>query len=178
MGQAADASKTISLKLIVGPVEIDISNADADLLTADLKKVLHALDDNVEALESLHDKLGGLPTKDATDLRGSQSQLTKLSLSEMIKKSGVKKEVDRTLLAAYYLFRGMKMPVFNKKDVDEMIATARLPEPGNLNQTLNDLVDAEKLREAGEKEGLKGFTITSTGEEEAEALLSGSRKKD
>jgi hypothetical protein len=101
-----------------------------------------------------------------------------MSIAEMIRKSPVEKEIDKVFLVTYYVFRGKNMDTFTRKEVYDAIAEARLKKPTNLSKTLNDLVRAGKLREAGKKGTKNALTITQTGEHKAKELLAGSGKEE
>lgn len=164
---------SISLKLVFGPVEINLARDDAQLLVNDYKAILQALVENADLLKDTYAKLGGTPQAVTIQGKpvGGSSVLSQMSIAEMIKKSATKKDTDRVLLIAYYLYRVKGVDTFNTTDMKNSFAEARLTDPGNLNQTINNLVKAGKLRPAEEKDSLKAFAITQTGEEEAAALL-------
>jgi hypothetical protein len=169
-------SPTVSLRLVTGPVEINLSGNDAKALLSDYKAILQGLDESADMLKDIYGKLGGAPLRVGSQQVIPPSALGQMSIPEMIKKSGVRKEVDRVFLVTYYLHHAMSLTVFNGKDVDDAIATARMKEPKNINDTLNHLVKTGKLRDAGKKDERKAFSITDTGETEAEAMLSASPK--
>jgi hypothetical protein len=173
MEQTSEEKVNIRLKLTAGPLEIDLSGEEATSLLNDYKAILQVVDENVDLLKDVYEKLGSVVPKSLERAEvGSPSPLARMSIAEMLKKSGVKKDVDKVFLIAYYLFDVMKMQSFNTTDVDGAMDTARLQKLSNLNATLNALVASGRLKEAGEKDGKKAFTITDTGEEEAKALLS------
>jgi hypothetical protein len=177
--QASEKEVTVTLKLIAGPLEISLSSRKAKSLLNDYKAILQAVDDNVDLLKNIYDKLGSVVPKSLGKGQGvSPSPLAQLSVAEMLKKSGVKKDVDRIFLTTYYLFEAMKTEAFNRKDVDDAMDKARLEKPTNLSATLNQLVGSGRLKGAGKKDGRKAFTITQTGEEEAKALLSSVSTED
>lgn len=162
----------ISLKLVLGPIEINLSGDDAQLLFNDYKAILQALVENADLLKDLYAKLGD--TRKAAHIQGTQvvdpSLLSQMSIAEVIKKSTAKKDTDRVLLIAHYLYKVKRIDTFNITDIKDSFAEARLTDPGNLSQTINNLVKAGKLRPAGEKDSLKAFAITQTGEADAAAL--------
>jgi hypothetical protein len=98
-----------------------------------------------------------------------------MSPVEMLKKSGVKKDSEKVFLLTYCLFKVRGLGVFTITDLRALINESRLEEPTNLSQRLNDLVTAGKLKSAGEKESLKAYTLSTTGEDEAHDMIFGAK---
>ncbi len=144
----------------------------------DFKSVLQALNEQAHVVHEISEKLGPIVTAKASVSKRETApaegleELERLSAAEVVKWSGAKMETDKVFLLAFYLFKSRKMPVFNSRDINAIIAEARLEQPKNLSQTISNLVRGGRLRQAEEKENLKAYTITTTGEEEAKALLS------
>jgi hypothetical protein len=169
----------IAIKHVVGPVEINLSGDDAKSLMNDHKAILTALEKEADLLKEIHGKVGGTPlTLGPQAGINMPSELEQMSIAEMIRRSAVKKDIDKVFLVTYYLFRGKNMNTFTRKEVDDAIAEARLKEPTNLTRTLTDLIRAGKLREAGKKGTKNALTITQTGEDKANKLLAGSGKEE
>ncbi|MGA8855901.1 MAG: hypothetical protein WB643_01920 [Candidatus Bathyarchaeia archaeon] len=173
------SSKRISLKQVIGAVEINLSGDDAKSLLNDYKAILKALDEDADLLKEIYGKLSGTPLNLALQPKTTpRSDLGQMSIAEMIRKSAVKTDVDRVFLVSFYLFRGRNLDTFTRKEIDDAIAEARLKEPTNLTRTLNELIEAGKLREAGKKGTKKALTVTQTGEDKAKELLVGPRKQE
>jgi len=75
------------------------------------------------------------------------------------------------LAIAFYLFKERQLDVINTKDFVNAFDEARIAKPANPTDVLNSLVKLGKMMSSGEKESLKGFAITQTGEKEVEGWL-------
>lgn len=162
----------ISVRLSLGPFELVISNVSRDELSSTLEVAIEALDSNVEKIRSLMEKTGTLQASVGVVSRGHQTGDTAgLSLPEFVKKTNKKKDTDIALGVAYYLFKVRGLTVISARDLSSAYNEARLPSLTNVNATLNSLVANGRMMEAAQKDDLKGFSITQTGEGEVEGWL-------
>ena len=159
-----------SVKLSIGPFEIILTNHSKVQLAEAIGDILEAIESNSERVLTLVQKLGAAQTGPLRSIKtGSSSTGTGgLSLTEFVKRVNVKKGTDTVLAVAYYLFKERGVNVLNTRDLVGAWEEARLPKLTNPSDTLNTLIGTGKMREATEKEGIKGFTITQTGESEVE----------
>lgn len=165
---------TTNVRLVLGPFEITCTNLTKDQLASALKDFLSVAESSYEEVSRLNNKFAGLTSHIAGLLKPGPagSKVGTLSITELVRKAQRKKGTDIALVIAYYLFKQRGLEVINTKDLGDAYDEARLPKLTNPTDTLNKLVTAGKMKAAGEKEGLKGYTITQTGEEEVEGWLS------
>ncbi len=161
-----------SIRLSVGAFEVTITSVSKDELSSMLEIALEAIDANIEKVRSLMEKV----TKGQPITRGlSQGQpdagLAELSIGEFVRRTNRKKGTDVGLAIAYYLFKVRGLGVINTKDLNGAYDEARLPKLTNPTDTLNTLVRSGRMKEGAEKDNLKGFTITQSGETEVDGWL-------
>lgn len=170
------------LKLTLGPLTIELKDWKAEGLRESLRNVLEAVRDNLSLMKEVAEEFTRsrlpptsvpVPPPAPAPKTPTALSLEELSLVEVLKRSGVKAHTEKSLLIVYYLYNVRGVQTVNARDLQEAYAEARLAAPANFNDTLNKLVTTGKLTPAGEdKDGMKAFRITQTGDEEAERLLS------
>jgi len=94
------------------------------------------------------------------------------TLGEFLDQKGnPSKHTDSIAVFAYWLFKVEKMESFNVKDITVCYDRTRKPKPSNPNQIINQNVANHIFAEASEqKDGLKAWVITRTGEEYVEQM--------
>jgi hypothetical protein len=184
MENSKDEKKTsVTARLSAGALDLTLSSESADVFVKDLPKVLEAMQKHADLVKGISEKLGVtgaakvVPSKGATSV-GELDELATLSPVEMLKKSDVKKDSEKVFLLTYYLFKVKRLETFTVADLRALINEARLEEPTNLNQRLNDLVTAGRLKEADEKDGRKAYTLSTTGEDDAKNLIWGAKDEN
>jgi hypothetical protein len=86
-------------------------------------------------------------------------------------KGNPSKHTDTMVVFAYWLFKVEKMESFNVKDIISCYDKTRKAKPTNPNQIINQNVARHVFAEApSEKDSLKAWVITRTGEEYAEQM--------
>ena len=171
MSAEQDAS-LISVKLVLGPFEITCTNLTKQQLNSALKDFLAIAESNSEDVSRVLEKLSGIQSRPSNNLKVHSNSMSALSITELVKKAQRKKGTDVALVIAYYLFKERGLGIINTKDLGDAYDEARLAKLTNPTNTLNMLVQTGRMKAAGDKDGLKGFTITQTGEQEVEAWLS------
>lgn len=164
------------VKLALGPFEITCINLTKDQLKSALKDFLSVAEQSYEEIQRVTSKFSGLTFLDTGSVKPrASSKVGTLSITELVKKAQIKKGTDTALVIAYYLFKQRSLEVINTKDLGEAYDEARLTKLTNPTNTLNMLVTTGRMKAAGEKDSLRGYTITQTGEEEVEGWLSPNR---
>jgi hypothetical protein len=94
------------------------------------------------------------------------------TLGEFLDQKGnPSKHTDSIAVFAYWLFKVEKMESFDVKDIITCYDRTRKAKPSNPNQIINQNVANHIFAEAaGEKDGLKAWVITRTGEEYVEQM--------
>ena len=98
-----------------------------------------------------------------------------MSPAQFFKKVARKSDVDRVLLAGYFLEKMRGREQFTAADVKQLIKEARVPPPRNPNDSLNSNIRKGFAMTAGDQEGRIAFVLTSDGEEAVEDMLGQSR---
>lgn len=162
-----------SVRLTIGPFEIALMNLNKVELGSALTDFLTVAESNHKQISELIQKYGGLIPKPVFEGQPADKREAPrgLSISEQVRKSGRKKGTEIALVVAHYLFKEQDLRVVNTRDVENGFDEARLPKLSNANATINSLVSTGKMRSSGEKDGLKGYSITQTGEQEVEGWL-------
>lgn len=93
----------------------------------------------------------------------------KRSPSEILKKVG--NQTDRALLLGYYLEKMESQPSFTTSELRELGKQAKYSFT-NISDSVASLVGRGLMMSAGEKDSHRAYTLTATGEEYAESLLS------
>ncbi len=94
-----------------------------------------------------------------------------MSAAQFFKKSGAKSDVEKVLLAGYFLEKVKGTEHFTAADVRDIIREARVPPPRNPNDSLNSNIKKGLVMTAGDREGRIAFVLTSDGEETVEDML-------
>ncbi|WP_309492510.1 hypothetical protein [Candidatus Hecatella orcuttiae] len=168
------------LKLSLGPLTIELKGWKTEGFGESLRSILEAVRDNLSLMKEVAEEFtrsrlpsAQVPPPAFTPKAPAALSLGELSLVEVLKRSGVKAHTEKALLIVYYLYNVRGLQTVNARDLQEAYAEARLAAPANFNDTLNKLVTTGRLTSAGvDKDGMKAFRITQTGDEEAERLLS------
>lgn len=105
----------------------------------------------------------------SASLRQPSSGKKKLSPSEIAKRAG--NQTDRALLLAYYMEQLERQPSFTTTELRELGRQAKQSFT-NISDTVAGLVGRGLMMSAGEKDAHRAYTLTATGEEYAESLLS------
>jgi len=94
------------------------------------------------------------------------------TLGEFLDEKGnPSKHTDAMVVFAYWLFKREQMESFNVKDITRCYDQTRKAKPSNPNQIINQNVSRHIFAEASaEKDGLKAWVITRTGEEYVERM--------
>lgn len=95
----------------------------------------------------------------------------KRSAAEIAKKAG--NQTDRALLLGYYMEKVEARPSFSTGELRDLGRQAKYSFT-NISDTVGSLVGRGLMMSAGEKDGHRAYTLTATGEEYAESLLSNS----
>ena len=125
---------------------------------AEIKALLKKLDERVSRLE-------GLPGP------GPESRPKGLSIKEFILQKNVVTYTDMTLVVGYYLEKFERLGQFNVNDIENGFSEAKEPAPRNLNEMVNKNIGKGFIMGSGEKDGIKAWRLTSSGEAYVEKRL-------
>ncbi len=152
----------VTLKLSIGTFSIEVSGP--------AKYAEKKLEDLIAKYLSSSIKSG---VSDSTSSTVSSLQLSagkkKRSPSEILKRAG--NQADRALLLGYYLEKMDAQPSFTTTELKELGKQAKYSFT-NISDSVAGLVGRGLMMSAGEKESHRAYTLTATGEEYAESLIS------
>ncbi|MBI5888304.1 MAG: hypothetical protein HZB82_06290 [Deltaproteobacteria bacterium] len=94
-----------------------------------------------------------------------------MSIAQFFKKISPKSDVDRVLVAGYFLEKSKSQDNFTASEVSETIRSAKIPPPKNPNHSINQNIRKGHMMPSGDKEGKMAFVLTSDGEEVITELL-------
>lgn len=93
------------------------------------------------------------------------------SPAQLFRKFSARTDVDRTLLAGYYLEVYKKYESFTATEAKEIIRVAKINPPKNTNDAINSNVKKGLMMSAGDKDGKRAFILTSDGEDAVKEML-------
>jgi len=102
---------------------------------------------------------------------GSSKPSKSLSPSQLFTKINPRTNIDRTLVAGYYLENHTKVESFTASEIRDVIKGAKRTPPTNPNDAINKNIRKGYIMAAGDKDGKSAFVLTSDGEEVIEGLL-------
>lgn len=94
-----------------------------------------------------------------------------LSAAQFFKKAPSKSDVDRVLMAGYFLEKHNGADSFTTAEITDTIRQAKIKPPVNPSDSVAKNIKKGLMMSAGDKEGKKAFVLTSDGEEAVSAAL-------
>ena len=110
----------------------------------------------------------GLPH---SDVEAVTATVKPTSPAQLFRKFSARTDVDRTLLAGYYLEVHKKYENFTAAEAKEIIRVAKINPPKNTNDSVNANVKKGLMMSAGDKDGKRAFILTSDGEDTVKEML-------
>jgi hypothetical protein len=152
----------VTLKLSIGNFSVEVSGPT--------KYAEKKLEDLIGKYLSSSVKSGASESisSTASSLQPSAGK-KKRSTSEILKRAG--NQTDRALLLGYYVEKVDSQPSFTTSELKELGKQAKYPFT-NISDSVATLVGRGLMMSAGEKEGHRAYTLTATGEEYADSLIS------
>lgn len=121
----------------------------------ELKKIKETLED--------HEKRIALLEK-ASSEKKTRNAYKKVSIKEFILQKQPKNDVLKALAIGYYLEKYESFVSFNAKDIEKGFRDAREKVPPNVSDKIQKNVEKSHMMEAEEKDGLKAYSLTNSGE--------------
>ncbi len=160
-------NRTIRVSLHIGSFEIEVTGETEAELEQKLRKGISselALNSLVPKLEE-NSNLSPL----VTTFSDTSNPTLPASVGEILRRSLAHTETDRCLLVSNHLFTNGQRE-FTHHDILRVYRESGIPDPSNIHDVLNRLVKTADLRRAGEREGVRSFTMTQSGLARAESL--------
>ncbi len=98
-------------------------------------------------------------------------QRRRIAPAHFFRKSSARTDVDRTLLAGYYLEKYENCEMFTAADVKTTIRSAKITPPANTNNLINANIRKGLMMAAGDKDNRRAFVLTSDGEDTIKEML-------
>ena len=95
----------------------------------------------------------------------------KMGIAQFFKKAAPKTDVDRTLLAGYFLEKYKNQENFTSAEIREAIKTAKRQPPRNPSETIAKNIRKGFMMSAGDRGGRLAFLLTSDGEDKIEEVV-------
>jgi len=152
----------VTLKLSIGAFSVEVSGP-----TEYAEKKLEELISKYLS-SSMRPALSEASSSDPSLTQGPPSK-KKRSPSEIAKRAG--NQTDRALLLGYYVERVDGQSSFTTSELRDLGKEAKYSFT-NISDSVASLVGRGLMMSAGDKEGHRAYTLTATGEEYAESLLS------
>lgn len=95
----------------------------------------------------------------------------RLSPAQFFRKTNPQTNVDRTLIAGYYLEKYDNFDNFTAAELKTTIKNAKVPPPTNVNDMINSNIRKGFMMAAGDKDTRRAFVLTSDGEDAVNQML-------
>ena len=152
----------VSMRVRIGENELEVSGP-RDFVE---KKIKEFLKDQKE-----YTKVSRPLSKDRQKSQTEPVPKKRLSTSQIFRKISPRTDVNRTLVAGYYLEKFEDHESFTAAEIRETIRKARINPPNNTNECINANIRKGLIMSAGDKEGINAFVLTSDGEDIINELL-------
>ena len=108
-----------------------------------------------------------------TGVSSASSTKKQGSLAQLFKRLSVKSDVERTLIAGYFLESSQGAQSFTAAELRDAIRNAKSRPPSNPSDAINKNIKKGLMMSAGDKDGKMAFVLTTDGEEAVAALVNG-----
>jgi len=107
----------------------------------------------------------------ALGAQGSGAQAKGVSIAQFFKKASPKSDVDRALMAGYFLEKHVGADSFSTGEIVQTIRRAKVKPPVNPSDSIAKNIKKGLMMSAGDKEGKRAFVLTTDGEEAVTGAL-------
>jgi hypothetical protein len=149
----------VTMRIRVGDAELEVTGPGSFV-----KKEIN---------EFLERTRGGPPVAPQTEPTPSpgEKKAKAKSLNQLFKMANPRSDIDRTLLATYFLEKYKDSQNSTAAEIRDAIKEARVPPPVNVSDAVNKNIRKGFLMNAGDRENKMVFVLTSDGEAAAEQML-------
>lgn len=153
--------KMITMRVRIGEAELEITGP-SDFVEA-------KIDEFLEKIRSMGAPPSAQKSPVAQNAGSVDKQMPKsTSIAQLMKRITPKTDVDRVLIAGYYLEHYNDAEKFNGADIKATLKSAKVPPPKNTSDVINKNIKKGYLMPAGDKDGKMGYVLTSDGEQAIE----------
>lgn len=150
----------VSMRVKVGDRELEVSGPQ-DFVEKKIEEFLKGAGATVPTG-------GGCLNWDKPD---PQVSVKGMSAAQFFRKAKVQSDVDRVLVAGFFLEKERKVDSFSGREVSDLIREAKSPPPVNVNDAINKNIMKGYIMPSGEKDNHKAFVLTTDGEQVVEDLM-------
>lgn len=157
--------EVVSMRVRVGDAELEVSGRQEFVE----KKINDFLREQREL--QAHQASGLAKTLGAHETLPSGVQTKGMSIGQFFRKSPPKNDVDRVLMAGYFLEKFEGMDSFTTAEIADTIRKSKNNPPGNPSDTIAKNIKKGLMMSAGDKDGKRAFVLTTDGEEAVTVTL-------
>jgi hypothetical protein len=161
---AKQESSTVTMRIRVGENELEVTGP-SDFVK---KQIDHFIELNKTAQLLPQNKP---KTSASLSVEKARTEQKTISLPQFFRKTGVRTDVDRTLVAGYYLETYKSSENFTASEVTKTIRDAKINPPRNTNECINANIRKGLMMSAGDREGIRAALLTSDGEDKVQEML-------
>ena len=88
-----------------------------------------------------------------------------VTLAQLLKKAPVKSDVDRVLVAGYYLETTQGLQTFTAAEIKDAMRAAKTSPPSNPSDVIAKNIKKGLMMQAGDKDGRMAYVLTTQGED-------------
>lgn len=150
----------VSIKLAVGSLSIEVSGPQEYVEQKFTELLEKFLTDPLTVPTSSEMQSASVPEQaELIDAAGKR-----LSPAEFLRKLSHTNQLDRALALGYYLEKVEKASSFTTKDLLALTRQVKYPF-ANISESVSRLVGRGLMMSAGDKDGLRAYSLTATGEQ-------------
>ena len=157
---AKKSAAGVTMRVRVGDAELEVTGAEGFV-----KKEIE------EFLKRTRVSASAPPVVQQTGTASPTSERKAKSLNQLFKMAKPRSDIDRTLIAAFFLEKFRDYQNATAAEIRDAIKEARVPPPANINDAVNKNIRKGFVMNAGDRENKMVFVLTSDGESAAEQML-------
>ena len=151
-------STSVSMRVRIGDNELEVTGPES-FVESKINEFVKGQKERSERIPSAH-----RASPDAGSAIAGVSG-KKMSIAQFFKSASPKSDVDRTLVAGYYLEKYENAESFTAAEIRETIRKAKINPPKNTSDTIARNIRKGLMMSAGDKEGKMAFVLTTDGED-------------
>jgi hypothetical protein len=156
----------VTMRIRIGQSELEITGP-SDFVE---KKIADFIEQNEKKTISIPTSEKPITHSGSEGLSPPSGKL--ISAAQFFRKIKPQTDLDRTLVAGYYLEIFQKMENFTSVEIKDLIRKeAKVQPPKNTSDAINKNITKGYMMSAGDKEGKMAFVLTSDGEDAIKTLL-------
>lgn len=161
---AGKKDSIVTMRVRVGEAELEVSGP-SDFVEAKIAEFL-------KRIKTSGTGVSQRPVA-AASAKGTGDKLLKsVSLSQLMKPMALKTDINRVLIAGYYLEHYTDAEKFTAAEIRDTLKAAKQPPPKNPSDVINKNIKKGHMMPAGDKDGKLGYVLTSDGEQVIEDFIS------